>query len=70
MIVRWVIVLAFLLGLVVTVLELSAGSPGRAPHRRAASVADVVTGRGADASVPEAPEGDETAGSASPTISY
>jgi hypothetical protein len=29
-----------------------------------------VTGRGAAASVPEAPEGDETAGSASPTITY
>lgn len=71
MAVRWVIALVLVLGLVIGVLELSVGGRGsRAPKRRSASVADVVTGRAAEPSVPDAPEGDAAPASASPTITY
>jgi hypothetical protein len=70
-IVRWLIALALVLGLLVTVLELSTGGrSSRASMRRPASVADVVTGRSADPSVPEAPEGDAAPASAAPAITY
>jgi hypothetical protein len=69
-IVRWLIALAFVLGLLVTVLELLTGRGSRASMRRPASVADVVTGRSADPSVPDAPEGDAAPASASPAITY
>jgi len=69
MLIRWVIALLLILVLVVTALELSANARHRARARRAPSVADVVTGRGEDPSLPQAPEVEETP-STSPAITY
>jgi hypothetical protein len=70
MLVRWLLAVALILGLLITALELAAGARGRGHARRPASVADIVTGRGEDPSLPNAPEGDETPPSPSPAITY
>src|SRR5438128_661492 len=49
MLIRWLLVLALILGLLITALELSAGPHARRHARRPASVADVVIGRGEEA---------------------
>ncbi|HEV8587194.1 MAG TPA: hypothetical protein VGT02_19705 [Methylomirabilota bacterium] len=67
---RLIFVAILLLGVLITSLELSANARARKEARRAASVADVVTGRGPDASLPSAPEADEAPPAASPTITY
>jgi hypothetical protein len=58
-----------ILGLVVTAFDLAATARHRARARRPPSVADVVTGRGEDPSVPYAAEVQE-APSTSPAITY
>jgi hypothetical protein len=70
MLVRWLLAFALIIGLVVTALELSAGARGRAMARRPSSVADVVSGRGEDPSLPNAPEGEGTSPSTSPAMTY
>lgn len=70
MLIRWLLALALILGLLITALELSAGSQARRHARRAASVADVVTGRGEDPSLPSVPEVDQAPSSTSPAITY
>ena len=70
MLIRWLLALALILGLLITALELSAGARRRAHPRRPASVADIVTGRGEDPSLPNAPEIDETPPPTSPAITY
>ncbi|HZF03644.1 MAG TPA: hypothetical protein VE932_04855 [Patescibacteria group bacterium] len=70
MLVRWLLAAVLILGLLITAFELSAGARGRAHARRPASVADIVTGRGEDPSVPNAPEVDESPSSTSPAITY
>jgi hypothetical protein len=69
MLIRWVIACALILGLVVAALDLSAHVRHRARTRRPPSVADVVTGRAEDPSLPNAAEVDETP-STSPAITY
>ncbi len=56
--------------MLVTALELSAGSHAHRHARRPASVADVVTGRSEDPSLPSVPEVDQAAPSTSPVITY
>ena len=70
MIIRWLLALALILGLLITALELSAGPHARRHPRRPASVADVVTGRGEDPSLPSVPEVDQAPPSTSPAITY
>jgi hypothetical protein len=70
MLVRWFLAMALILGLLVTALDLWAGARGRARARRPASVADIVTGRGEDPSLANAPEVDETPPSPSPAITH
>jgi hypothetical protein len=69
MLIRWVIALMLLLALVVTALDLSAYARHRGRARRSPSVADVVTGRGEDPTVPNASEIEEMP-SMSPAITY
>ena len=70
MLIRWFLAVALIFGLLITALELSAGSRARTHARRPASVADVVTGRAEDPSLPSAPEVDEAPPSTSPAITY
>ena len=69
MLIRWILASLLILGLVVTAIDLSANVRHRARARRPPSVADVVTGRGDDASPPHAAEGEETSSTA-PAITY
>ncbi len=70
MLIRWLLALALILGLLITALELSAGPHARRHARRPASVADVVTGRGEDPSLPSVPEVDQAPPPTSPAITY
>jgi hypothetical protein len=70
MLIRWLLALALILGLLITALELSAGPHARRHARRPASVADVVTGRGEDPSLPSVPEADQAPPSTSPAMTY
>jgi hypothetical protein len=70
MLVRWLLAVALVLGLLITALDLSAGAWRRGPVRRLGSVADIVTGRAEDPSLPSAPEVDETPPFMSPAITY
>ena len=70
MLIRWLLALALILGLLITALELSAGSQARRHAARPPSVADVVTGRGEDPSLPSFPEVDPAPPSTSPAITY
>jgi hypothetical protein len=70
MLIRWLLALALILGLLITALELSAGPHVRRHVRRPASVADVVTGRGEDPSLPNVPEVDQAPPTTSPAITY
>ena len=69
MLLRWVIAMLLILGVFVMALELGANARHRARARRPPSVADVVTGRGEDPSVPYAAEVEE-APSTAPAITY
>ena len=69
MLTRWVVALALILMLVVTALELTANARSRGRARRASSVAHVVTGRGEDPTLPQAPEVEDTP-AMSPAITY
>jgi hypothetical protein len=70
MLVRWLLALALIFGLTIAALELSAPARGRVAARRPASVADVVTGRAEDPSVPNAPEVEEAPAASSPAMTY
>ena len=70
MLIRWLLAVALILGLLITTLELSAGPHARRHAHRPASVADVVTGRGEDPSLPSVPEVDPAPASTSPAITY
>jgi hypothetical protein len=70
MLIRWLLVGALVLGLLITALELSAASRPRRSARQPASVADVVTGRGEEPSLPSVPEVDQTPPSPSPALTY
>ena len=70
MLVRWLFALALILGLTITALGLSARGRGSVPARRPASVADVVTGRAEDPSLPNAPEVEEAPPATSPAMTY
>jgi len=69
MLFRWVVATLLILGLFVAALDLGANARHRARTRRPPSVADVVTGRGEDPSVPSASEVEE-APSTAPAITY
>jgi hypothetical protein len=68
--VRWLLALALIIGLVILALDLSDGARKRAAARRAPSVADVVTGRAEDPSLPQAHEADDTPPATSPAMTY
>jgi hypothetical protein len=70
MLVRWLLALALLIGLLITALDLSDGARKRGPGQRAPSVADVVTGRGEEPSLPQASEVDDTPPATSPAMTY
>jgi hypothetical protein len=67
---RLIFLAVLLLGVAVTMLELSISERLRAAARRAPSVGEVVGARGSEASVPNAPEADETPPASSPAITY
>ena len=70
MLARWLLTLAFVIGLAIVMLDVASGARARTSGPRTPASIDAVTARGEDPSLPQTSGADDTALDPTPALTY